>query len=174
MKFKSSYQRKDQEIELHSVEQKVYSDKEQLRLLPEHTTEMKLDLCKICYKDIKKPIITHFYSIDRFYSFLRHAAAKYIGLYTHTRTRKKFANASQNLSSNYFISLVFDSAAFSLAVDLAAFSLAAALAMVVGLMTLFGLNAFLIFHTAQAVPIPYPAASSPSLVTLPACSPYLE
>ena len=56
------------------------------------------------------------------------------------------------------------------------FSEAAALAafLAIGLITLFGLNAFRILNAAHAVPKACPAASSPSLVALPACSPYLQ
>jgi hypothetical protein len=56
----------------------------------------------------------------------------------------------------------------------AAAALAADLAKVVGLRTLLGLNAFRILKAAHPVPIAWPAASSPSLVASPACSPYLQ
>lgn len=55
----------------------------------------------------------------------------------------------------------------------AAADLAADFANALGFNTLFGLNAFLILKTAQAVPTACPAASSPSLVALAASSPYL-
>jgi hypothetical protein len=58
--------------------------------------------------------------------------------------------------------------------NLEEFASEAALARVVGLITLLGFRAFLILNTAQAVPIACPAASSPSFVTFPADSPYLQ
>ena len=73
--------------------------------------------------------------------------------------------AKNSWPCHYFLCLAFSAAEFASA---------AALARVVGLKMLYGLKAFLIFNTAQAVPIACPAASSPSFVTCPACSPYLQ
>lgn len=53
-------------------------------------------------------------------------------------------------------------------------ALAADLARVVGFSTLLGLSAFRILNAAHAVPMAWPAASSPSLVASAAFSPYLE
>ena len=63
--------------------------------------------------------------------------------------------AKNSWPCRYFLCLAFSAAEFASA---------AALARVVGL----------IFNTAQAVPTACPAASSPSFVTCPACSPYLQ